>query len=68
MDELRARGIVMIIVSLHRPVRQVFSSSGFLREIGEDAIFTSYHGTIDSIRDKLDHSACGKKCPGTEIG
>ncbi len=64
--ELVERGLGLRIVSLHLPVRQVFESSGFLVELGEDTIHASYHEAMERLRLHLDHDLCGKRCPYSE--
>jgi len=68
LDDLRSRGINLILVSLHLPVRQVFASTGFLQELGEQNIHTSYHEAMHSLSSQLNHDVCGTSCPFLEDG
>ena len=63
LEELRSRNITLFIISLHLPVRQVFASSGFLKELGEEAIYTSYLEAMEEIRRNVDPQVCGNKYP-----
>ena len=51
------------MASLHRPVREVFESSGFMSALGEEAVYESYHEAMDALRTHLDHDVCGNRCP-----
>ncbi len=62
LEELRGEGMELHIVSLHQPVRQVFASTGFLDQLGEGTIHTSYHEAMDVIRLDLRHELCDCSC------
>ncbi len=68
LEDLRAKGMQMHIVSLHLPVHQVFVSTGFLQDLGEDAIHTSYHEAMAAISTDMDHDLCGVDCPSVQPG
>lgn len=63
LDELRRRGMGLMFISLHLPVRQVFESSGLMAEVGDAAIFDSYSQAMEVVCDHVDHSTCGDACP-----
>ena len=67
LEDLRSRGVDLILISLHLPVRQVFASTGLLEELGEQHIFTSYHEAMEVLQDHLDHDACCRECPYSEV-
>ena len=62
-DELKNRGIELKIVSLHRPVQDVFVSSGFMDKIGKESIFLSYADCVGKIFKHSDHCKSKDKCP-----
>lgn len=63
MDEAKARGVQVAFMGLHRPVLEVFESSGFLAEI-EPNLLIKYRGdAITVLFERIDHDYCRDKCP-----
>jgi len=65
VDDLDKRGIKLLLVSPHLPVRQVLESSGFVQQIGQEHIFASYSEAISNIFSDLNHDNCRTECPHT---
>ena len=63
MDEAKARGVQVAFMGLHRPVLEVFESSGFLAEIEPDLLIKYRGDAITVLFDRIDHDYCRDKCP-----
>ena len=65
LDEAKTRGVRVAFMGLHRPVMDVFESSGFLNEI-EKGLLIKYRGdAITVLFKQIDHDYCSKHCPHT---
>ena len=62
-EEAAQRGTTLAFMGLHRPVRQVFESTGFLKEIDSAMIMGSKEETIVALFCRLDHDYCRNNCP-----
>ncbi len=65
LDEAKSRGIELAFISVHLPVRQVFESSGFNREIRLEHLLDKRAESISHIFEHIDHGYCKDTCPYT---
>lgn len=62
-DELKTRRIQLALMHVHRPVIQVFKSSGFIKEVNPEFIITNEAQAITPLFPHFDHSYCKEICP-----
>jgi SulP family sulfate permease len=65
VDDLEARGVGLLLISPHLPVRRVLESCGLVERLGEEHIFASYSEAIATIFAELDHEFCRERCSRT---
>jgi len=62
-DEVKSRGIGLTFVNVHRPVRKVFESSGFLNHLNPDSLLVNSGKAIAFLFRQIDHGYCKNVCP-----
>ncbi len=65
LEEAKARGVELAFISVHLPVKQVFESSGFNKEIRLEHLLDKRVESISHIFEHIDHVYCKEKCPYT---
>lgn len=63
LAELHNRGVHVQLIGLHRPVFEVFDTSGLLEVLGRENIFLSFQDAHDALVDDLDAGFCNEHCP-----
>lgn len=64
-EELQTRNIDLLFTGIHLPVKEVFSSSGFMDRIDVESLFDERYELYKYILDQLDHAYCKNVCPHT---
>lgn len=65
-DEINQRGMELVLMSVHLPVKKVFKSSNFISILNPDHLMEqNRENTIHSLFLQLDHTYCKKICPHT---
>ena len=63
LDETKSRNVRLAFMGVHRPVQEVFESSGFMEEIEAD-LFIKFRGdAITVLFERIDHTYCQNTCP-----
>jgi SulP family sulfate permease len=69
----RKRGGGLYLLRPKEAVMQVLERGGYLKEIGEENVFSSKNAAIDAVYQRLDHDQCRhcpravfRECPGEE--
>jgi SulP family sulfate permease len=62
-EELKERNIVLAIMDIHLPVKEVMISSGFINEIEEGCLIDNRGMAIASLFKRIDHDYCKNVCP-----
>lgn len=62
-EELKGRSIVLAIMDIHLPVKEVMISSGFINEIKEGCLIDNRGMAIASLFKRIDHDYCKNVCP-----
>lgn len=60
--DLGQYGTKLALMEIHLPVKKVFESSGFFREMNPDLIFHKRGDAYERLFTLLDHSYCQQKC------
>ncbi len=63
LDELRTRGVQLILAGAHVPVKEVLEKSGFLKELGISNLFYSKGDAFSHMFKQLNHNYCKGVCP-----
>ncbi|UCD88817.1 MAG: sulfate permease [Desulfobacterales bacterium] len=62
-DEVKARNTEIAFMSVHLPVKQVFESSGFIKELPSDSLIENRGEAITILFPQIDHVYCKGTCP-----
>lgn len=62
LEEVKARDVQLAFVSVHLPVKQVFESSSFLKELQSDYLFETRGEAITFLCQHTDHRYCKDGC------
>jgi SulP family sulfate permease len=63
LDEVKLRGVEVAFMSIHIPVRQVFDSSGLIKELEPGCLIENRGDAITLLFQKIDHEYCKETCP-----
>jgi len=63
LDEVKRQDIQLAIMDAHRPVREVFESSGFIDELKPSHLLGKRGEAITFLFKYLDHDYCKNVCP-----
>lgn len=63
LEELSAKEIRMALMGVHRPVQEVFTSSGFMDKIEPELLIKARGDAIGRLFPLLDHEYCRNTCP-----
>ena len=63
LDELKERDVRLALMSVHLPVKQVFESSGFLKELAPGHLIENRGEAITFLFKHIDHGYCKDVCP-----
>jgi SulP family sulfate permease len=63
VDNLRRRGTCLAIMGVHRPVREVMASTGFLDALPAGHLIDNPGQAIGFLFQRLDHRYCKDVCP-----
>jgi len=62
-EEIQEEGIQLALMYVNQPVKKVFESSGFLKEFGDEYLFSNTGEAISSLVKKIDRNYCRNVCP-----
>ncbi len=62
-EEINAQGADLALMDIHRPVRNVMESSGFLGQLDPALVVEKRGRAITVLFDRIDHDYCRDKCP-----
>ena len=63
LDEVKARGLEVAFMNIHIPVKQVFDSSGLIKELESGCLIENIGDAITLLFQKIDHKYCKETCP-----
>ena len=63
LDEVKARDMEITFMSVHLPVKQVFESSGFIKELPPGCLIENRGEVITMLFPQIDHVYCKETCP-----
>ncbi len=63
LDEVKERNIRFACMGIHLPVKQVFESSGFLKELESGHLIENRGYAITFLFQQIDHGYCKNVCP-----
>ncbi|MBW1692896.1 MAG: sulfate permease [Deltaproteobacteria bacterium] len=63
LDEVKARDMEITFMSVHLPVKQVFKSSGFIKELPPGCLIENRGEVITILFPQIDHVYCKETCP-----
>ena len=63
LDEVKARGLEVAFMNIHIPVKQVFDSSGLIKELEPGCLIENIGDAITLLFQKIDHKYCKETCP-----
>lgn len=63
LEELKERGVQLVLAGVHAPVMKVLEKSGFMKELGSSNLFFSKGIAFGHIIERLDHEYCKGVCP-----
>lgn len=63
LDEVKARDMEITFMSVHLPVKQVFESSGFIKELPPGCLIENRGEMISILFPQIDHVYCKETCP-----
>lgn len=62
-DKLTTRGIELALMGVRLPVRKVFDSTGFTKEINPEHLIENRRDAISRLFQHIDHEYCKSACP-----
>jgi SulP family sulfate permease len=62
-DKLTTRGIELALMGVRLPVRKVFNSTGFTKEINPEHLIENRRDAISRLFQHIDHEYCKSTCP-----
>jgi SulP family sulfate permease len=62
-DKLTTRGIELALMGVRLPVRKVFDSTGFTKEINPEHLIENRRDAISRLFRHIDHEYCKSACP-----
>ncbi len=62
-NEVKKRVVHLIFLDVHLPVKQVFESSGLIKELGPNHMIENREKTTTYLFQYLDHRYCRTDCP-----
>jgi SulP family sulfate permease len=63
LDEVKERGARLAFTGVHLPVKQIFESSGFLKELQPGHLIENRGDAITFLYQHIDHEYCKDVCP-----
>ena len=63
LDEVKERGARLAFTGVHLPVKQIFESSGFLKELQPGHLIENRGDAITFLFQHIDHGYCKDVCP-----
>ncbi len=63
LDEVKERGAKLAFMGVHLPVKQIFESSGFLKELQPGHLIENRGDAITFLFQHIDHGYCKDVCP-----
>lgn len=63
LDEVKERGARLAFTGVHLPVKQIFESSGFLKELQPGHLIENRGDAITFLFQHIDHEYCKDVCP-----
>jgi SulP family sulfate permease len=63
LDEVKERGARLAFTGVHLPVKQIFESSGFLKELPPGHLIENRGDAITFLFQHIDHGFCKDFCP-----
>jgi SulP family sulfate permease len=63
LDEVKKRGNQLAFTGVHLPVKQIFESSGFLKELQPEHLIENRGDAITFLFQHIDHGYCRNNCP-----
>jgi SulP family sulfate permease len=63
LDEVKTRDMEITFMSVHLPVKQVFESSGFIKELPPGCLIENRGEGITILFPQIDHVYCKETCP-----
>ncbi len=63
LDEVKERGARLAFTGVHLPVKQIFESSGFLKELQPGHLIENRGDAITFLFQHIDHRYCKDVCP-----
>lgn len=63
LDEVKERGARLAFMGVHLPVKQIFESSGFLKELQPGHLIENRGDAITFLFQHIDHGYCKDVCP-----
>ena len=63
IDEIKERNVRIAFMSVHIPVKQVFESSGLMKELQAGHLIENRGEAISFLFQRLDHEYCKNICP-----
>jgi SulP family sulfate permease len=63
LDEVKERGVRLAFTGVHLPVKQIFESSGFLKELQPGHLIENRGDAITFLFQNIDHGYCRNDCP-----
>ena len=64
-EETRAKNIELALMEIHRPVKEVMESSGFMAEMNAELILQKRGEAMTVLFKHIDHDYCKNTCPHT---
>ena len=63
LEDIRARNIELALMGVHLPVKKVFESSGFMKDLEPDLFIENRGEAITVLFKRLDQGYCKEQCP-----
>ncbi len=63
LEDIRKRGINLVLVNAKAPVEEVMRRSGFLEKLGKKNLMPSKGYAVGELFKSIDHEYCAKVCP-----